>query len=565
MKFLPAQLSYLFSQAETRRNLGAFLRFIAMLVLLIVVYSLLFHMIMERFEGEYHSYVTGFYWTLTVMTTLGFGDITFESDVGRLFSIVVLVSGVLLLLIVLPFSFIRYFYAPWLEAQIRLKAPRAVRPEVSGHVVLCSWDDLARGLVERLRIAQIPYCVIEPDPAAAASLMSEGVSVVTGEVDARDTYAKVNAAKANLIIANLSDPTNTNITLTVREETADVPVAAIVQDREAADILDLSGATHSIALKDRLGEQLAGRVSAGRRTSHVLGRYGQLVIAEFPVRGTRFAGMAVKNAGLRRSTGLSFVGVWERGALRAARPELVFGDHMVAVTCGSAEQVAALDALLADEPIREQCVMVIGGGRVGFAVIRALKARGLKVHVVEADKVRAEIRAIADKVVEGSAIERAVMNEAGIADAASVVLTTNDDSINAFLAIYCRKLNPDLHIVSRITHERNINAIYRAGADFVLSYTALGVKQLMAIVQHDELVLLGEGVDLFALDVTPALVGKSLAEAHIGARTGLTVIGTQRGDVVEAISGAAAVLEQGARLVAVGTPQGRMKFQELFE
>jgi voltage-gated potassium channel len=70
-------------------------------------------------EGRYHSWITGVYWTLTVMTTLGFGDITFASDIGRFFSIIVLLSGIVLLLILLPFMFIRLFYAPWLEAQVR--------------------------------------------------------------------------------------------------------------------------------------------------------------------------------------------------------------------------------------------------------------------------------------------------------------------------------------------------------------------------------------------------------------------------------------------------------------
>jgi hypothetical protein len=45
-------------------------------------------------EGRYHSWITGLYWTLPVMTTLGFGDITFASDIGRLFSIIVLLSGI---------------------------------------------------------------------------------------------------------------------------------------------------------------------------------------------------------------------------------------------------------------------------------------------------------------------------------------------------------------------------------------------------------------------------------------------------------------------------------------
>ena len=83
-------------------------------------------LIMGRVEGQQHSWITGFYWTLVVMTTLGFGDITFTSDIGRLFSIVVLLSGVVFLLVMLPFLFIRLFYAPWLESRVRLRAPREV-------------------------------------------------------------------------------------------------------------------------------------------------------------------------------------------------------------------------------------------------------------------------------------------------------------------------------------------------------------------------------------------------------------------------------------------------------
>jgi hypothetical protein len=124
MKFLTPQIAYLLQQQETRRNLAALLKYLAFLAGTVLLYSVLFHLMMLH-EGQQHSWLTGFYWTLTVMSTLGFGDITFHSDLGRLFSIAVLLSGILLLLIVLPFAFIRFFYAPWLEAQLRMRAPRS--------------------------------------------------------------------------------------------------------------------------------------------------------------------------------------------------------------------------------------------------------------------------------------------------------------------------------------------------------------------------------------------------------------------------------------------------------
>ena len=122
MKYLSSQLGFLFASGETRANLGALLKYFAFLVLLVSAYAVLFHLIMGRVEGQQHSWITGFYWTFVVMTTLGFGDITFTSDVGRLFSLVVLLSGVVFLLVMLPFLFIRLFYAPWLESRVRLRA-----------------------------------------------------------------------------------------------------------------------------------------------------------------------------------------------------------------------------------------------------------------------------------------------------------------------------------------------------------------------------------------------------------------------------------------------------------
>ena len=89
MKFLPSQFFFLLQDRRARRNIRSLVEFTVFLIVLVVIYSYLFHVIMAH-EGRDFSTITGFYWTLTVMSTLGFGDITFHSDLGRFFSIVVL-------------------------------------------------------------------------------------------------------------------------------------------------------------------------------------------------------------------------------------------------------------------------------------------------------------------------------------------------------------------------------------------------------------------------------------------------------------------------------------------
>jgi len=565
VKFMPAQIAYLISKPETRRNLKAFFRLCVLLLAMILVFSVLFHVIMLHVEGRDHSWITGVYWTLTVMTTLGFGDITFSSDIGRIFSILVLSSGVVTLLILLPFTFIRFFYAPWLEAQIRLRAPREVPAKTRGHVIICRWDSLVPGLVERLKAAEVPYYVIEPDTTAAANLISEGISVVTGEVDSRETYVRLRVSQARLVIANFDDATNLNITLTVREESASVPIAALVEDAQhSADILALGGATHVVSLKEALGEHLASRVRGGARRAHRLGRYGELVIAELPFSGTPFVGRTVRDSGLREDFGVSLVGVWERGSLLRAAADTQLTDSTVAVVCGTPAQVQALEERIEPPSTTDGPVLVIGGGRVGQAVLRALGARGLRANVVDTDRSAAPLLStLAQRVVQGTAADIEVLRAAGIDEAPSIVITTNDDAVNVFLTAYCRKLEPDSHIVSRVTHERNLEAIHRAGANLVLSYASLGAKQLMAIAQERELVVLGDAVDVFVLEVKPSLHGRTLSESAIGASTGLTVIGIKHDGTFRPIAGPSTRLELGTALVAVGTEEQRRRYAEL--
>src|SRR5688572_2694114 len=108
MKFLTSQIAFITQTGDQKRNLRLLLRFVVLLLLMMTVFSVLFHVLMVM-EDQQHSWITGLYWTLTVMSTLGFGDITFRSDIGRIFSIVVMVSGVVFLLVVLPFTFIEFF------------------------------------------------------------------------------------------------------------------------------------------------------------------------------------------------------------------------------------------------------------------------------------------------------------------------------------------------------------------------------------------------------------------------------------------------------------------------
>ncbi|PEN05210.1 potassium transporter TrkA [Longimonas halophila] len=562
MKFYSTQLAYLFDDKEARRNLVSLFKYIGFLLLTMVVLSVGFQLIMHYVEGQSHTWVSAFYWTLVTMSTLGFGDITFYTDVGRLYSMFVVVTGIILLLIVLPFAFIRYFYAPWLEAQIHARAPRQVDGDLEGHVIFCNHDPVVPGLIERLDTEGVPYVLIESDPDRASDFYLDGVSVILGDVDDPATYEAARVQHAEAVIANRSDVENTNIALTVRETAPNTPIIAIAHSRDAIDILELSGCTTVLPLKHMLGEQLANRINAGHAECHPIGTYEDLVLAEMPVQGTPLEGRTVRNTNLRAETGVSIIGVWERGTLKQARPDTELTMSSVPVVIGTESQIQALNKRLTPYAISDHPVLVIGGGTVGEATARALLNRGIDVHIVERDASRcAVLRRLPATafegtltVFEGDASDYALLDEAGIQEAPSVLLTTHDDAMNIYLASYCRRLNPKLRIVSRIVHQRNMEAIHRAGADFVLGYAMLGLESIWAALTDKELVVMGEGLDLFTRTVPAALNDQTLAESGIGARTGLTVVAVlcPNRDLITQVR-ADTRLEEGMNLLMVGT------------
>jgi len=564
MKAISSQLSFFLKNKEIKRNLPLLFKIIAILLAMLLVYTVLFHLIM-LYEGQSHTWITGLYWTLTVMSTLGFGDITFTSDLGRIFSIIVLVTGIIMVLIVLPFAFIRFFYAPFLEEQIRSRAPRSLPPETESHVIICAYDAVTLGLISRLERDEIPYIMIEEDPVVAANWISEGIKTVVGEVDDKQTYERLRATKARMIVANRDDMMNTNITLTVREVAPEVPIAAFSSDPNADDILQLSGATHSLPLKQWLGEQLANRINLLNSKFHFIGEYETLKIAELSALDTPLSGKTIRETKLREKTGLTIVGVWDRGPLRSARPNMLLGDSSVPVVMGSASQFDELQELIGVGDETETLVLLIGGGTVGAAAARALAAQTVKVHLVEKNPKRCEkLAGESVRVFPGDAADYQLLSEAGISDAQAVLLTTNDDATNVYLAAYCRRLNPKIRIVSRITHERNLEAIYRAGADFVLSYATLAIDAISALLKEKKLVILGEGVDIFARKVPLSLEGKTLASSGIGALTGLNVVALkQEGELITNFL-ATLKLEQNMELLLVGSDEQVLRFSEIF-
>jgi voltage-gated potassium channel len=467
----------------------------------------------------------------------------------------------LFLLVLLPFTFIEFFYEPWMNAQAAARAPRQLPATLRGHVLLTQHDPVTAALIRRLDQQRIPYAVLVPVVDDALRLHDEGVRVMVGDVDDPEAWKRARVDRAALVATTASDFTNTNVAFTVREISEDVKILATASDEASVDVLTLAGCSQVFRLEQMIGQAFARRTIGGDALAHLVGRFDQLLIAEANAHRTPLVGKTLRDAALRQKFGVSVVGVWERGSFHPPRPDTAIRDGTVMVLAGTADALNEYNEAFAIYNVSDAPVVILGGGRVGRATARHLKARDIDYRIVELLKERVRDE---ERTIVGSAADLDVLKRAGIETTPAVVITPHDDDLNVYLTIYCRRLRPDIQIIARANQERNVATLHRAGADIVMSYAGTGASTIVNWLKRSKVLTLAEGLDMFRVPVPAALAGKTIAASQIRELTGCTVVAISKGKEMDTALTPATVLTAGSEILLIGTMESEEAFLERF-
>jgi Trk K+ transport system NAD-binding subunit len=272
---------------------------------------------------------------------------------------------------------------------------------------------------------------------------------------------------------------------------------------------------------------------------------------------TPLVGQTLLESRLRELTGINVVGLWERGHFEIPRPETRLDSTSVLVLAGSEEQLANFDRLFGKTGTIEAPVIILGGGRVGCAAAEALREREIPYRIVENNPrlIKAD-----DTYILGNAADINVLNRAGIQVSPSVFVTTHNDDLNIYLTIYCRRLRPDIQIISRATLDRNISILHSAGADLVMSHASLAANTIINLLAPNKVLMLSEGLNIFRVQAPASLHGLSLRESRIREKTGCSVIALRSQNVLNINPDPAAPIRRGDELILIGTVEAEKAF-----
>jgi CPA2 family monovalent cation:H+ antiporter-2 len=125
-------------------------------------------------------------------------------------------------------------------------------------------------------------------------------------------------------------------------------------------------------------------------------------------------------------------------------------------------------ALDPDEEARRPTVVVLGAGRVGRVVVKAVRRRGFRCIVVDRDPRRLEdVATLGANTVFGDAANPEILRRLGLERAQILVVAIGDPLTERLATERALKINPRLSIAARARGLREIEALRRLGANRV--------------------------------------------------------------------------------------------------
>ena len=150
-------------------------------------------------------------------------------------------------------------------------------------------------------------------------------------------------------------------------------------------------------------------------------------------------------------------------------------------------------------------IVLVGLGHLGFRVVTRLHDMGFQLVVVTVDP-KAELRDLVLKMdiplIEEDASRQSILETAGIRRARTIMLCTQNDSLNLEIALKSRSLNPNIEVVVRIFDDSFAEALHQQFGFRALSATGMAAPIFAASAAN--------------IDITPPITIEG--KAHVLAR-----------------------------------------------
>ena len=243
-------------------------------VLAAVLLTLCFSSVLIFARFDHLDWADAIYFTITVVTTTGFGDISLINAPAalQLYGVALMLAGT---------GTLTVMFALLTDAIVSARLARVQDPvprHLSDHVVVCGLGNIGYRMVEQLVALDLPVVAAELDAANRflPAVRHLGVPVLVGDIRLRDTLEALRVATARcLVVVTSSDIVNMETALSARGLSPDLRVVLRLFDTDLASRVERAFGIHISRSPSALaapafaagamGEHVIASVPAGRR------------------------------------------------------------------------------------------------------------------------------------------------------------------------------------------------------------------------------------------------------------------------------------------------------------
>ena len=118
--------------------------------------------------------------------------------------------------------------------------------------------------------------------------------------------------------------------------------------------------------------------------------------------------------------------------------------------------------------------------------------------------------------------------------------------------------------ITRAKRERNVEALHKAGADFVMSYASMGANIILNFLKRNNIIMVTEGLNFFRVSLPEELAGKTIADSQIFSETGCYITAVFVGEQTIVSPPSSMRLDTGNEVLLVGTVDAENKYLERY-
>ena len=291
------------------------------------------------------------YMVVITVSTVGFAYEFPLSPLGEVWTLVIIIMGIGVALYTAIASF--EYLIDLGEERRRKKMGRDIS-RLSGHVIVCGWGRVGRGVWANLRDRDIAVVVIESNSDVAEAAVAAGALVIEGDATHNEVLKRAGVEDAAAVVAAVTDDSdNLVIALSVKSITPNLRVICRATEMESERKLLLAGADAVVAPQAVGAERLA-MMALQPELAQIFdvvinGNAVEFRVEELDIdRRSSIADKTIKESEIRQSTGAQILAIEGENDAVIVNPApdhiLVPGERVVVV--GTKEQVDKAAELL---------------------------------------------------------------------------------------------------------------------------------------------------------------------------------------------------------------------------